>query len=177
MWITLFGYVMPSNIVDNYVSNIVWQSGGQCIPLYQTITTTMTYEQGLKLNKAKSTMFTKLVKGQRHTINLNYSYTVTVEIVSVRDPKSASTYTNFKSNVKIIECLKKTPVRDASLHHVRNEYGELVYEDKSVTSVTRSKVNSLNRTIRTKVENELSKLSPIFSIETWNVSVDRVIWP
>jgi hypothetical protein len=177
MWITLFGNVMPSNIVDNYVSNIVWQSGGQCIPLYLTITTTMTYEQGLKLNKAKAKMFTKLVKGQRHTININYSYTVTVEIISVRDPKSSSTYSNFKSNVKVIECLKKVPMRDGSHNHVRNEYGELVYEDKSVTSVTRCKVNSFNGTIRTKVGNELSKVSPMFSIETWNVNIDRVIWP
>jgi hypothetical protein len=137
----------------------------------------MTYEQGLKLNKAKATMFTKLVKGQRHTINLNYTYTVTVEIVSVRDPKCSSQYTNFKTNVKVIECFKKVNKRDNNLRAMRNDIGEYIYEDVNVTSVPRDKVNSLNKTIRTKVENELSRVSPMFSIETWNVTVDRVIWP
>lgn len=137
----------------------------------------MTYEQGLSLNKAKAKMFTKLVKGQRLTINLNYTYNVTVEVVSVRDPKSSSIYSNFKSNVKVISCLKKVHKRDSNFSAIRDEDGQYIYEDKEVSSVSRHRVNELNKTIRSRMGNELGKVAPMFSIETWNVNVDRVIWP
>jgi hypothetical protein len=137
----------------------------------------MTYEEGLKLNAFKAKMFTKFVKGQIHTITINYTYNVVVEIVSVRDPKCSSKYSNFKTNVKVVSCIKKVVRRDVKNTIVMDENNQIIYDNVEVKSIPRNMINSVNRTIRVRVENELSKLSPFFSIETWNVNVDRVLWP
>jgi len=127
----------------------------------------MTYEEGISFNKTKADMFNKLAKGQTYTFQINHSYNITVKVISVRDPKSSSTHAHFPTNVKVISCIKVIVGTD----------GKVVYEGREVCSVPRSRVNSANNTIRNKVQNELGKYAPIFSINHWCVRADKVIWP
>jgi len=137
----------------------------------------MTYEEGISFNKAKADMFNKLAKGQTYTFQVNHSYNITVKVISVRDPKSSSTHAHFPTNVKVISCIKSFVARDANHNVIVGTDGKVVYEDREVRSVPRSRVNSANNTIRNKVQNELGKYAPIFSIEHWCVRADKVIWP
>ena len=137
----------------------------------------MTYEEGISFNKTKADMFNKLAKGQTYTFQINHSYNITVKVISVRDPKSSSTHAHFPTNVKVISCIKSVVSRDVNNKVIVGTDGKVVYEGREVCSVPRSRVNSANNTIRNKVQNELGKYAPIFSIEHWCVRADKVIWP
>jgi hypothetical protein len=137
----------------------------------------MTYEEGISFNKAKADMFNKLAKGQTYTFQINHSYNITVKVISVRDPKSSSTHAHFPTNVKVISCIKSVVSRDVNNKVIVGTDGKVVYEGREVCSVPRSRVNSANNTIRNKVQNELGKYAPIFSIAHWCVRADKVIWP
>jgi hypothetical protein len=136
----------------------------------------MTSQQGRELNKAKAKMFSRLVSGQNVTIDSLYGdgTTAVVKIMNIRDPKTSSTYTRFKLNVQVVSFRGLRPVWDNG-RCLRDENGRLLKVEGDIRP-SRSNVNSYNRAIRREVERMINKYAPMFSIETWLLEVDRIIW-
>lgn len=139
----------------------------------------MTEEQkvNMQLNKVKSKMFTKLMKGTAVNVNINSQANCVIEIQAIRDPKTDWGYTEFKFNVKVVKYIAKVYVRDGNNKLVKDNNGRLIQVDREMKSATRSKVNGYNHSIRRVAERELEKYSPMFSINAWRLKCDRVIWP
>ena len=148
------------------------------IYLCMTNTITMTPERKAKmdLNKAKASTFTKLVKGMTVEVNLCYHTNVTVEIQTIRDPKTDWDYTDFKFNVKVLKGTTKTYKRDENMNRIKDGDGRYVMIDCDMKGVRRDRVNQFNREIRRAIEHKLERYSPMFSINQWRMKCDKVQW-
>lgn len=120
-------------------------------------------------------MFTKLMKGKTFTFNLGLRTTVTVQVQSIRDPKTDYDYTPFRFNVKVISGVMEVPKRDGYMR-VKDENGDYVYEEHKMRYPIRSRVNYHNRDIRNRIERELESYAPMFSINRWRLKCDKVDW-
>ena len=153
-------------------------SVGDSLYLCMTNTITMTPERkaNMSLNKAKAAMFTKLAKGRTIEVNLGCHTNVTVEVQTIRDPKTDWNYTDFKFNVKVIKGTTQTYKRDENMNRLKDANGRWILVDQEMKFVRRSRVNSFNSSIRRVVERELEKYSPMFSINQYRMKCDKVQW-
>lgn len=129
-----------------------------------------------KLNKFKADMFTKLIKGTKMDICLGNSNNVTIEIQSMRSTNETYDGSLFKFNVKVIRGTQKTIKRDENRKIVMGENGNYILVETEMKYVSRGRVNNFNRTIRSRVERELEKYCPVFSIGSWRIKCDKVQW-
>lgn len=130
----------------------------------------------MSLNKAKAAMFTLLAKGRTINVNLGNYTNVTVEVQTIRDPKTDWNYTDFKFNVKVINGVTKIYKRDENMNKLKDADGRWILVDYEMKSVRRSKVNEYNKDIRRVVERELDTYSPMFSINQYRLKCDKVQW-
>lgn len=131
-----------------------------------------------KLNKFKADMFTKLIKGTKMDICLGNSNNnnVTIELQSIRSTNETYDGSLFKFNVKVIRGTQKSLKRDENRELVVDENGNYVSVETEMKFVSRGRVNIFNRTIRSRVERELEKYCPVFSIGSWRIKCDKVQW-
>lgn len=138
----------------------------------------MTPEQKVNrhINKIRAKMFTKLAKGMTVDVTVNCHTVVTVEVQTIRDPKTDWSYTDYRFNVKVIKGVTKVYQRDNNCNRIKDGDGRYVLVDTEMKSVRRDRVNCFNRDIRRVVERELEKYSPMFSINQWRLKCDKVQW-